>query len=136
MRDPHGKRPLRAFFSTEVTQPAPSIIADFVHRWPLEVIFEAARTHLGLETPRQGNDLAIERTTPALLDLFSLIVLLARALHPTGDLPLAQAAWCPKTHATFHDVLALVRRRLWQQYLFQTDAATPDLRCRLLGTDK
>ena len=96
--------------------------------------FEEARTHLGLETQRQWNDLAIERTTPALLGLFSLIVLLAQALYPTDGLPLAQAAWYPKTHATFHDVLALVRRRLWQQYLFQTDAASPDL--RFIGTQQ
>jgi len=128
VRDPHGKRPLRAFFATKMTQAAPNIIADFVNRWPLEVTFEEARTHLGLETQRQWNDLAIERTTPALLGLFSLIVVLAQALYPTGDLPLAQAAWYPKSHATFHDVLALVRRRLWQQSLFQTDAAAPDLR--------
>ena len=65
---------------------------------------------------------------PALLGLFSLVVLLAHALYPTGALPLPQAAWYPKTHATFHDVLALVRRRLWQQCLFQTDAAPADLR--------
>jgi hypothetical protein len=134
VRDPHGQRPLRAFFSTESAQAAPSIIADFVNRWPLEVTFEEARTHLGLETQRQWNDLAIERTTPALLGLFSLIVLLAQALYPTDGLPLAQAAWYPKTHATFHDVLALVRRRLWQQYLFQTDAASPDL--RFIGTQQ
>lgn len=134
VRDPHGQRPLRAFFSTEPAQAAPSIIADFVNRWPLEVTFEEARTHLGLETQRQWNDLAIERTTPALLGLFSLIVLLAQALYPTGGLPLAQAAWYPKTHATFHDVLALVRRRLWQQYLFQTDAESPDL--RFIGTQQ
>jgi DDE superfamily endonuclease len=128
VRDPHGKRPVRAFFSTETTQGAPSIIADFVHRWPLEVTFEEARTHLGLETQRQWSDLAIERTTPALLGLFSLIVLLAQTLYPTGDLPLPQAAWYPKTHATFHDVLALVRRRLWQQFIFQTTAPPTDLR--------
>jgi hypothetical protein len=62
------------------------------------------------------------------LDLFTLIVLLAQALYPTGDLPLPQAAWYPKTHATFHDILALVRRWLWQQCLFQTDAPRADLR--------
>ena len=128
VRDPHGKRPTRAFFSTDTAQDAPSIIADFVNRWPLEVTFEEARAQLGLETQRQWSDLAIERTTPALLGLFSLIVLLAQALYPTGDLPLPQAAWYPKTHATFHDVLALVRRRLWQQSIFQTAAPPPDLR--------
>ncbi len=128
VRDPHGERPTRAFFSTETAQGAPNMIADFVNRWPLEVTFEEARAQLGLETQRQWSDLAIERTTPALLGLFSLVVLLAYALYPTGDLPLPQAAWYPKTHATFHDVLALVRRRLWLQYLFQTDAVAPDLR--------
>jgi hypothetical protein len=85
------------------------------------------RALLGLETQRQWNDLVIERTTPAFLGLFSLIILLALALYPTDDLPLPQAAWYPKTHATFHDLLALVRR-LWQQYLFQTDAPRADLR--------
>jgi hypothetical protein len=93
VRDPHGERPTRAFFSTDTAQGAPSIIADFVNRWPLEVTFEEARAQLGLETQRQWSDLAIERTTPALLGLFLLIVLLAQALYPTGDLPLPQAAW-------------------------------------------
>lgn len=128
VRDPQGERPTRAFFSTETAQGAPNMIADFVNRWPLEVTFEEARAQLGLETQRQWSDLAIERTTPALLGLFSLVVLLAHALYPTGDLPLPQAAWYPKTHATFHDVLALVRRRLWQQFLFQTDVPPADLR--------
>ena len=82
--------------------------------------FEEAHAHLGLETQRQWSDLAIERTSPALLGLFSLVVLLAHALYPTGDLPLP--------HATFHDVLSLVRRRLWQQCLFQTDATPVNLR--------
>ena len=101
---------------------------DAQGRWPLEVTFEEARAHLGLETQRQWSDLAIERTTPTLLGLFSLIILLAQALYPTSNLPLPQAAWYPKTHATFHDVLALVRRRLWQQFIFQTDAPPADLR--------
>ena len=39
-------------------------------RWGLEVTFEEARAHLGLETQRQWSDLAIQRTTPALLGLF------------------------------------------------------------------
>ena len=128
VRDPQGERPTRAFFSTDTAHGAVNMIAAFVNRWPLEVTFEEARAHLGLETQRQWSDRAIERTTPALLGLFSLVVLLAHALYPTGDLPLPQVAWYPKPHATFHDVLALVRRRLWQQYIFQTAAPSADLR--------
>ena len=119
--------PIRAFFSTEPTQAPPTIIGDFVKRWPLEVTFEEARAHLGLETQRQWSDAAIERTTPALLALFSLIVLMGHALYPDGCLPLPQSAWYPKTHASFHDLLALVRRRLWLHCLFQTHTFSPDL---------
>ena len=53
VRDPHGKRPGRAFCSTETPLGAPSIIADFVHHWPREVTLEEARIHLGMETQRQ-----------------------------------------------------------------------------------
>jgi hypothetical protein len=126
VRDPQGDRPTRAFFSTDPCQAPPTIISDFVKRWPLEVTFEEGRAQLGIETQRQWSDLAIERTTPALLGLFTLIVLMVHALYPDGRLPLPQSAWYPKTHATFHDLLALVRRRIWLQFLFQTDAFSPD----------
>ncbi len=126
VRDPQGDRPTRAFFSTDPCQVAPTIISDFVKRWPLEVTFEEGRAQLGIETQRQWSDLAIERTTPALFALFTLIVLMVHALYPNGLLPLPQSAWYPKTHATFHDLLALVRRRIWLHFLFQTDAFSPD----------
>lgn len=128
VRDPQGNRPTRAFFSTDPDQAPPAIISGFVKRWPIEVTFEEARAHLGIETQRQWSDLAIERSTPALFGLFSLIVLMAHALYPNGLLPLTPSAWYPKTHASFHDLLALVRRRIWLHFLFQTDAFSPDLR--------
>jgi hypothetical protein len=132
VRDPQGNRPTRAFFTTDPYQAAPTIISDFVKRWPLEVTFEEGRAHLGIETQRQWSDLTIERSGcplgPALFGLFSLIVLMIHALYPHGQLPLTPSAWYPKTHATFHDLLALVRRRIWLQFLFQTDAFSPDLR--------
>jgi hypothetical protein len=128
VRDPQGERDTVAYFSTDVHQSAPTIITDCVKRWSHEVTFEEARAHLGIETQRQWSDQAIERTTPALFGLFSLVVLMAHALCPDGQIPLPQAAWYPKTHATFHDVLSLVRRRLWPHLLFQTDALSPDLR--------
>jgi hypothetical protein len=128
VRDPMGNRPIRAFFTTDPYQAPPTVISAFVKRWPLEVTFEEGRAHLGIETQRQWSDLAIERSTPALFGRFSLIVLMIHALYPDGQLPLPQAAWYPKTHATFHDLLALVRRRIWLHFLFQTDAFSPDLR--------
>jgi hypothetical protein len=86
-----------------------------------------ARAHLGVETQRQWNDLAIERTTPALLGLFSLIALLGQALYPDGQLPLLHSAWYHKTEASFSNVLALVRQALWSNFNYQTSAANPDM---------
>lgn len=128
VRDPKGQAETVAYFSTDIHQAAPHIIADFVKRWSIEVSFEEARAHLGVETQRQWSDLAIERTTPALFGLFSLVILMAHAFSPDGSIPLPQAAWYHKTHASFHDLLSLVRRRLWCHFLFQTSHFSPDLR--------
>ncbi len=97
-------------------------------RWPLEVTIEESRAHLGIETQRQWSDPAIERTTPCLFGLFSLVTLFAHALHPDGRIPVASAAWYDKQVATFSDVLAEVRRHLWHALTFRTSPADPDLR--------
>jgi hypothetical protein len=82
-------------------------------RWSLEVTFEEAREHLGMEPQRQWSDLAIARTTPVILGLFSLVVMLARRLQPDGKVPILTTAWYQKTEATFSDCLALARKHLW-----------------------
>jgi len=126
-RDPEGKREPKAYFSTDQAQSALEIVEDFVKRWSIEVTYEESRAHLGVETQRQWSDLAIERSTPCLLGLYSLVVLLGLALHPDGQIPLQQAAWYPKAQATFSDVLAAVRRHVWGGLTFQTSASHPDV---------
>jgi len=103
-RDPHGKREARAYFSTDQTQSGLSIVTDFMKRWSAEVTFEESRAHLGIETQRQWSDLAIERTTPCLFGLYSLIALLGKDLYPNGTVPLQRAAWYRKQKVTFSDV--------------------------------
>jgi hypothetical protein len=78
----------------------------------IEVTFEEARRHLGVATQRQWRQRAIERTMPCLLGLFSLVTLLADALHGAA-LPMRQSAWYAKPEAAFLDALAAVRRHLW-----------------------
>jgi len=124
-RDPSGKRPPKAIFSTDPTQTAEQIINDFMKRWSLEVTFEEGRAHLGIETQRQWSDLAIARSTPLLFGLYSLVTLFGQALHPDGQVPVAQAAWYRKHTATFGDVLATVRRHLWGQGTFPTSHTDP-----------
>ena len=57
-RDPAGRLEPRAYFSTRLEDDAATIAAEVVKRWPIEVTFEEARAHLGVETQRQWSDLA------------------------------------------------------------------------------
>ena len=113
VRDPLGKLLPAAFFATDLDATPEQILAWVVMRWGIEVTFEEARAHLGLESQRQWSDLAIARTTPALLGLFSFITLAAHRLNPDQPLPVRSAAWYTKSEATFSDVIACVRRYLW-----------------------
>jgi len=70
------------------------------------------RRHLGFETQRQWSDNAIERTSPCLLALFSLVVLIAIKLHPQ-NLPIRRASWYDKQEATFSNALFALRNHLW-----------------------
>ena len=116
--DPTGETRPQAFFTTDAEWTPERIVEVFVLRWSVEVTFEESRRHLGVETQRQWSDLAMARTTPVLMGLFSLVCLMASRLVDNGTLPVRQAAWYPKTDATFSDVLALVRRAIWSRKYF------------------
>ena len=111
--DPEGKDKPEAFFTTDENLAPKRIVEIFVLRWNIEVTFEEVRRHLGVETQRQWSDLAIARTTPALMGLFSLVCLIALQIVKDGSLPLRHAAWYRKQDAAFSDVLAFVRRAIW-----------------------
>jgi hypothetical protein len=82
-------------------------------RWLVDVTFHDVRTHLGVETQRHWSDLAMVRTTPALLGLFSLVTLGAHPLLGDPSFPVRQAAWDANALPTFSDTLALVRQHVW-----------------------
>jgi hypothetical protein len=121
--DPSGETRPQAFFATDTGLTPERIVEVFVLRWNVEVTFEESRRHLGVETQRQWSDLAIARTTPALMGLFSLVCLMASRLVENGTLPVRQAAWYPKADATFSDVLAFVRRAIWTRKYFVNSAS-------------
>ena len=83
-------------------------------RWPVEVTFQEARAHLGVETQRQWSDLAIARTTPILLGLFSWVTLAAHSLVSHQPVSTRSSAWYSKSLPTFADAIAWVRLLLWQ----------------------
>jgi hypothetical protein len=104
--DPEGKLRMEAFFCTDLEATPVEILPWVVMRWSVEVTFEEGRAHLGLETQRQWSDLAIARTTPVLLALFSLVTVLALQLSQAGQIPVPVTAWYHKTEPTFADCLA------------------------------
>ncbi len=108
-----------AFFSSKPECTAKDIVLWFILRWNIEITFEEVRMCLGFETQRQWSDKAIARTSPALLGLFSLIVLMAITLHPQ-QLPVQRASWYDKKEATFSDTLLAVRHHLWGLEQFNT----------------
>jgi hypothetical protein len=118
VRDPRGQFKTQALLCTELSAEPVQILSWFVLRWQLEVTFQEVRTHLGVETQRQWNDRAIERTTPVLLGLFSMVTLWARPLMASNGLFVRQASWYAKKQATFSDTLALVRYHLWRDTTF------------------
>lgn len=116
----------RAIFCSDPQVSARQILRWFVARWSIEVTFAELRAHLGFETQRQWSDKAIERTTPCLFGLFSLVVLMAKMLHP-ASIPVRQTSWYVKEEATFIDALAAVRGDLWRHLNCSTSPRNPNL---------
>jgi len=127
VRDPDGKLRDEAFCCTNLAATAAEILGWVVQRWSVEVTFEEARAQLGVETGRQWSEHAIARTTPVLLGLFSLVVVLCVRLQPDGQIPRNTAAWYAKDEATFTDCLALVRQHLWRSRYLVNSAQQAEL---------
>ena len=112
-RDAAGRFEPQAFFRTEPDDMAELIVARFAQWWTIEVAFEESRAHLGVETQRKWCARSIERQTPCLLGLDSVMALLTRTIHAGAEVPRQMTAWYQKTTAIFADCLALVQRHLW-----------------------
>ncbi len=122
VRDGDGEKPPQAFLCTDPDADPMAILGWFVRRWRVEVTLAEVRRHLGVETQRQWSDLAILRTTPVLLGLFSLVTLWADRIRAQRGLLPEGLRWYPKADPTFSDALARVRRELWTAPTFATGA--------------
>lgn len=105
-----------ALLSTDLSLGAQEIVRYYMARWQQEVTFEQVREHLGVETGRHWSQRAVERYTPYLMGLFSVVMLMADALekaHPGSLIVRRPAWWSAKPAVTFSDALAAVRRHIW-----------------------
>jgi hypothetical protein len=127
VRDPLGKFKTQALLCTDLQVKPQQIVEWFVQRCQLEVTFRDVREHVGVETQRQWSALAIARTTPALLGLYSLLTVLAHRLALRGKILTRRTAWYHKPRPTFSDALAAVRFELWRCLTFHISKANPDI---------
>jgi hypothetical protein len=126
IRDPKGQYEPLALLCTDQQAEAVQVVSWFVLRWTVEVTIHSVRDHLGVETQRQWSDVAILRTTPALLGLFSLVTIFAQHLLSGQAFPVRQAAWYCKPLPTFSDTLAFVRQHLWPSTFFSVSSREGD----------
>ena len=126
LRDPEGRFDPQALLCTDPARDPLQIVAWFAQRWQLEGTVREVRDHLGVETQRQWSDLAVARTTPCWLGLFSLVALLAERLGSRARLSVATTAWHRKEQPTFVDTLAAVRREVWREQGFRTSGRASD----------
>jgi hypothetical protein len=126
VRDPQGEFTTQALLCTDLGASPEQVLRWFVLRWQMETTFQEARRHLGIETQRQWSEIAIRRTTPALLGLFSLVTLFANQRMAQSTEAVRRAAWYRKPHPTFSDALALVRKELWASATFRRSLREPE----------
>ena len=126
VRDPQGKLRDEVFFCTDSEADPVQILAWVVMRWSVEVTFEEARAHLGMETQRPWSAPAIQRTTPIILGLYSIVTWITAHLAQQEAIPIQTTAWYRKPKVTFSDGLFLVRKHLWQNQIANYVRSVPD----------
>jgi len=120
-RDANTKGEATVLFCTDMDALPITIIESFVNRWQIEVTFEEARRHLGMETQRQWSDNAIDRITPCILASYSIVNLMGLKMIQSkgGNIPIQTSSWYKKEHVTFSDVLAYLRGQILRtKYMF------------------
>lgn len=116
-RDTIGKRPMQMFYCTRLDWDARQILSCYANRWAIEVTFENCKQLLGLEEPANRVPLAVERTAPMALVLYSLIVVwFHRVGHLLVEYP--ERPWYrQKAEPSFADMVSTLRQVSWAEQL-------------------
>ncbi len=137
---PGSERKDEYFFTTDLRLSPKSIIEIYTERWSIEVTYEDARAYLGLGTTRCRSERAVLREAPLLFGLYSFVVLAYTQMVPAGRAEGPKICWPGKTSLAFSDVVTVLRRRLWLEWIIPNCAGPrafaiikPDLRELLLA---
>jgi hypothetical protein len=116
-RDLVGDRPTQIFYCTDLTRDVKNILSAYACRWSIEVTHHDAKQYLGLEDPANRLPLAVERTAPMAMFLYSLTVLWY-AEHGHAHVQFPNRPWYrQKREPSFADMLTTLRRLSWEEKL-------------------
>jgi DDE superfamily endonuclease len=109
------------FLTTDLTMKPQQMVAYYTKRWSIETTFQECREYLKLESTKGYGQHTVLRFTPCLFGLYTMVVLLYLQL-PHSSSTLRAIFWRGKSTVTFSDMLTCVRRALWEQWCFPTQA--------------
>jgi len=113
-RDTIGQRPVQMFYCTNLTWNARQILSTYACRWAIECTFENCKQFLGLEDAANRVRLAVSRTAPMALFLYSVIVLWYHQIgHQFVEFP-DRPWYLHKTEPSFADILSTLRRLTYE----------------------
>jgi hypothetical protein len=106
-------------FSTDPAMEVARVIETYTGRWSIETMSQEMRASLGLETTRGWSRATVLRAAPCLFGLYSVVALLYAAM-PAGATAEGAVSYRGQAEVTFSDAIGGVRRRLWQEGVFES----------------
>jgi len=115
VRDPAGREEDDFFFCTDATVPDAQIAQRAGDRWGVEEAILEAKQQLGFEDTRGWCSKTVNRQAPLAMVLVTLVkAWYARCAAVEPGLAPESTPWHAKTRPSFADMLAALRRVLWQ----------------------
>jgi hypothetical protein len=109
-RDTIGKRPMQMFYCSNLEWDVRQILSAYAGRWAIECTFENCKQYLGFEDAANRVRLAVKRTAPMAMFLYSMMVVWFHQVgHALVQFP--NRPWYPqKKEPSFADILSTLRR--------------------------
>ena len=115
-----GGREQQAFYSTDTGLQAVPLLEQYAQRWSVEEAIQGSKSHLGLEQPQGWSRLAVLRTAPLAMLLYSLIVLWFGRVGYRSYRPLVRPWYWQKRGPSFADMLTTLRRESLREQFSHT----------------
>jgi hypothetical protein len=105
------------FYTNNISLTKKQVIETIIDRWPIETMFQETKQILKIQGLKGYCERTILRSVPALFFLYSIIVLLFLSLPKNKQINAIH--WNGKKTITFTDMITIVRREIWKQWIFR-----------------